>query len=108
MSNRSLAIAVVAAALLGPAAARAAGPTITVGHNRIDPAKVNIQKGDSVTFHNVDAMPGGHTIAADDGSFTSPPLQKDESFTQKFDQPGTVKIHIVQHPGAKGEIDVAP
>ena len=42
------------------------------------------------------------------GSFTSPPLNKDRSFTQKVHQPGTVKIHIVQHPNAKGEIDVAP
>ena len=108
MSSRRIATALAAAALFGAAAARAAGPTITVGHNRIDPAKVSIQKGDSVTFHNVDAMPGGHTIAADDGSFTTPPLKKDESFTQKFDQPGSVHIHIVQHPGAKGEIDVSP
>ena len=106
MSARTIAIALAAAALLGAAAARAAGPTITVGHNRIDPAKVSIKAGDSVTFHNVDEMPGGHTIVADDGSFSSPPMKKDESFTQKFDKPGTVHIHIVQHPGAKGEIDV--
>ncbi|HTY16906.1 MAG TPA: hypothetical protein VMH82_04170 [Myxococcota bacterium] len=108
MSARSLALALTAALLLGSAAARAAGPTVTVGHNLIDPAKVTIKAGGSVTFHNVDEMPGGHTIAADDGSFTSPPMKKDESFTQKFDKPGTVHIHIVQHPNAKGEIDVTP
>ena len=106
MSARTIAIAFAAAALLVSATARAAGPTVTVGHNRIDPAQVSVKAGGSVTFHNVDEMPGGHTIAADDGSFTSPPLKKDESFTQKFDKPGTVHIHIVQHPGAKGEIDV--
>jgi len=106
MSARMIVVALASAALLGASAARAAGPTVTVGHNRIDPAKVSIKKGESVTFHNVDEMPGGHTIAADDGSFSSPPLKKDESFTQKFDKPGTVHIHIVQHPNAKGEIDV--
>jgi len=107
MFARRIAIAFVSSALLCAAAtARAAGPTVTVGHNRIEPAKVSIKKGESVTFHNVDEMPGGHTIVADDGSFKSPPLKKDESFTQKFDKTGTTMIHIEQHPKTKGEIDV--
>jgi len=95
-----------AAALSLAATPALAGPTVTVGHNRIEPARVEIEKGESVTFVNVDAMPGGHTIVADDGSFTSPALAKDASFTHKFEQSGTVKIHIVQHPKATGEIVV--
>jgi len=105
MSARAIAFAAAALLWVAPPA-RAAGATVTVGHNRIEPAKVSIHKGESVTFHNVDEMPGGHTIVADDGSWKSPPLKKDESFTRKFDKPGTTTIHIEQHPTAKGEIDV--
>ena len=106
MSARMIAVALASAALLVAAAARAAGPTVTVGHNRIDPAKVSIKKGESVTFHNVDEMPGGHTIVADDGSFQTPPLAKDQSFEQKFEKTGTIGIHIQQHPNTKGQIIV--
>jgi len=61
-----------AAALLGlvlalPAAAGEV--TISVGHNKIDPAKVTLKAGDTVVFHNLDEMPGGHTVVAADGSF---------------------------------------
>lgn len=87
-------------------AAAAAEVTVTVGHSRIDPSQVKLQTGDTVVFHNVDEMPGGHTIAADDGSFSSPPLAKDEKWSHTFEAPGTHKIHIQQHPNAVGEIVV--
>jgi plastocyanin len=96
----------LATALFFAAAPAFADVTVEVGHNRITPAKVTIKKGESVTFHNVDEMPGGHTIAAEDGSFQSPPLAKDADFTQKFETPGTVKVKILQHPKATGEIVV--
>jgi plastocyanin len=86
--------------------ATAADVTVTVGHNRIEPSQIQLQTGDTVVFHNVDEMPGGHTIAADDGSFSSPPLGTDEKWSQTFDAPGTHKIHIEQHPKAVGEITV--
>lgn len=87
-------------------AAAAAEVTVTVGHNRIDPSQVKLEAGDTVVFHNVDEMPGGHTIAADDGSFSSPALAKDEQWSHTFEAPGTHKIHIQQHPNAVGEIVV--
>jgi len=100
---------VAAAAVLGltlafPAAAEEV--TVTVGHNRIDPASVTIRAGDTVVFHNVDEMPGGHTIAAQDGSFQSPPLAKDQKWSHTFEQAGRVAIGIEQHPKAVGEIVV--
>jgi plastocyanin len=82
------------------------GPTVTVGHNRIEPAQVTIEAGGSVTFHNVDAMPGGHTVVADDGSFESPPLEKDQKWSHAFESPGSHRIRIKQHPNATGEIVV--
>jgi len=48
----------------------------------------------------------GHTVGVDDGSFSSPPLGKDKSWSHTFDKAGIYKIHIKEHPGAKGEIGV--
>jgi plastocyanin len=101
-----LAFAALVGLALAASAARAGEVTVTVGHNRIDPAKVTVKAGDTVVFHNVDEMPGGHTIAADDGSFSSPPLAKDQTWSHTFAKPGTTKIHIKQHPKATGEIVV--
>jgi plastocyanin len=105
---RTRTAAAAAALLLGLAApaAWAGEVTVRVGHNKIDPAAVTIQAGDTVVFHNLDQMPGGHTIAADDGSFESPALMKDEEWRHTFAEPGKHAIHIKQHPGAKGTITV--
>lgn len=92
--------------LLIPLTAAAADATVEVSHNRLDPAQVTVQAGDSVTFHNQVQMPGGHTIVADDGSFSSPALDKDASWTHEFDDPGTYAYHIKEHPGAKGTVTV--
>ena len=84
----------------------AAEVTVTVGHNKIDPAQVTIHAGDTVVFHNVDEMPGGHSLAADDGSFQSPPLAKDASWSHAFTKPGSYGYAIREHPGTKGKIVV--
>jgi plastocyanin len=101
----TLLIAVAFAVLLAAVPA-GADATVKVGHSSFDPAKVTIKKGESVTFHNVQEMPGGHTVVADDGSWKSPPLKLNEEFTKRFEQSGTVKIHVEQHPKTTGEIVV--
>jgi plastocyanin len=92
--------------LLVAAAPALADVTVAVGHSSFDPAQVKLKKGESVIFHNVQEMPGGHTVVADDGSWKSPPLELDEKFTKRFEQSGIVKIHIEQHPHATGVIVV--
>jgi plastocyanin len=79
---------------------------IHVGHNKLDPAEASIAVGDTVVFHNLDEMPGGHTIVADDGSFESPGLAKDASWSHTFETAGTYSYHIKEHPAAKGKIIV--
>jgi plastocyanin len=79
---------------------------VHVGHNKLDPAEATIAAGDTVVFHNLDEMPGGHTIVADDGSFESPGLAKDASWSHTFEAAGTYPYHIKEHPGAKGKIIV--
>jgi plastocyanin len=80
--------------------------TVQVGHNRLEPPEIAIAAGDTVTFHNQDEMPGGHTLVADDGAFESPPLGKDTSWSHTFAQPGTYAYHLKQHAGAKGRVVV--
>ena len=103
---RDFGVLTLAAALLLAAAPALADVTVEVGHNHFKPTTVTIKKGESVTFHNVDEMPGGHTVAAVDGSFQSPPLAKDQDYTHKFETPGTVKLKIIQHPNATAEVIV--
>lgn len=102
---RKIALAAALILLLAPAAF-AGEVTVKLGHNKIDPAEVTVKAGDSVVFHNLDEMPGGHTLVADDGSFSSPPLAKDENFSHTFEQPGRYGVHIAEHPTAKGTIVV--
>ena len=51
-------------------------------------------------------MPGGHTIVADDGTFSSPPLGEDESWSHTFNAVGDHGYSIEQHPSAKGTVTV--
>lgn len=89
-----------------PAEATAAGATITVSHESLSPAEVQIGAGQSVTFHNVVEMPGGHTVMASDGSFSSPALMKDQSWSHSFDVPGVYTVGIKEHPAATATIIV--
>jgi plastocyanin len=102
---RTLAL-LVALGGLAAAPALAGEVVVKVGHNKIDPAESSIQAGDSVVFHNLDQMPGGHSVVADDGSFASPALAKDEKWTRRFDAAGSFGIHLKEHPAAKGRIEV--
>jgi plastocyanin len=93
-------------ALLAASASWAKDATVQVGHNRLEPAEVTVAAGDTVVFHNQEAMPGGHTIVADDGSFSSPPLGKDESWSHQFEAKGSHPYHIKEHLAAKGRVVV--
>ena len=97
---------IAAIAVLASATAFAEGPSVSVGHNRITPSELRVAKGTSVTFENQDEMPGGHTLVADDGSFQSPALAKGQSWSHRFDTPGTHGYSITEHPKAKASITV--
>ena len=95
-------IAVIAITVgLASSGAFAADVMVHVGHNSLQPAEVSIDVSDTVTFHNMDVMPGGHTVTTDDGSLSSPPLGKDEAWSHKFTKPGSFSFHIKEHPDAK-------
>lgn len=99
--------AVAALALFSWAgSAAAAGSMVMISHNHLEPLELTVAAGTTVEFHNTVEMPGGHTIVADDGSFKSPDLAKDQFWSHKFEKPGRYPYHIKQHPNAKGMIIV--
>ncbi|NIP80798.1 MAG: amidase [Gemmatimonadetes bacterium] len=79
---------------------------VHLGHNKIEPAELTVKAGTTVVFHNLDAMPGGHSVVADDGSFASPGLAKDETWSHTFKDPGEYSYSLKEHPSAKGRIVV--
>lgn len=79
---------------------------VHVGHNKLDPAVVKVKAGDTVVFHNLDQMPGGHTVVADDGDLSSPPLEKGGQWSHTFVMPGSYGFHIKEHPSAKATVVV--
>ena len=79
---------------------------VHVGHNKLDPAEITVAAGTTVVFHNLDQMPGGHTIVASDGSFESPSLSKDQKWSHTFTEPGVYAYAIKEHPSAKGKVVV--
>ncbi len=79
---------------------------VYVGHNKLDPSDLKVTAGTTVVFHNQDEMPGGHSIVADDGSFHSPALAKDQAWSHTFTEPGVYGYSIKEHPSAKGKIVV--
>ena len=84
------------------AAAAPAGPSTKVDVNVLadsfDPADVRVAQGGSVTWTIASMSP--HIIADEDEAFVSELLQKGESFSFTFDQPGT----YTYHDGLTGEM----
>ena len=104
--RRNLALWLLAALVFASSAALADQVMVHVGHNKLDPAEVTVAAGTTIVFHNLDEMPGGHTIVSDDGSFESPGLAKDQRWSHTFEKPGVYTYAIKEHPSAKGKIVV--
>ncbi|HEY2543902.1 MAG TPA: hypothetical protein VGH92_12740 [Gaiellaceae bacterium] len=98
-----LPIAVLAAVLVAVTAG-AATQTVQVTKNGFTPQSPSVSAGDTVTWHNADT--GDHQVVADDGSFASPVLHADQSYSHTFNSAGTVKYHDSLAKGHTGSITV--
>jgi plastocyanin len=94
-----------------PAAAQSAAPaaasresTISIHNFAFSPVETSIVAGTTVHWKNLDGEP--HTIRAVDGSFKSDAMDQDDSFTFKFDKPGTYRYVCSIHPQMIGTIVV--
>jgi plastocyanin len=89
----------------GPSFAASAGPsTIAIKDFMFTPMSLTVTAGSTVTWANMDDEP--HTIVSDTGLFRSGALDTDESFSFKFDRPGTYHFTCSIHPRMVGVIVV--
>lgn len=68
------------------------------------PMSLTIKAGSSVTWKNLDGEP--HTVTSVDGLFRSGALDQNDSYTFKFDVPGTYKYLCSIHPRMTASIIV--
>jgi len=69
---------------------------VHVSNFAFDPPTLTINAGTTVTWVNQDEEP--HTATSADGKFSSPALDTDESFSFRFDAPGTYAYFCAVHP----------
>jgi plastocyanin len=77
---------------------------IVVKDFMFNPNTLTIKAGSSVTWSNKDDEP--HSVVSDAGLFRSGAMDTDESFTFKFDKPGTYHFTCSIHPRMVGTIVV--
>ena len=86
------------------AAAPSSSPTISIKDFAFSPQLVTVPAGTTVTWKNLDDEP--HTVRGTDAQIRSDALDQDESYSVKFDKPGTYKYGCSIHPKMSGTIVV--
>jgi plastocyanin len=108
MRNPLLPLALMALSMSAAGAAEPAGSagagSVTIKDFMFSPATVTIKAGSTVVWTNKDGEP--HTVVSDAGLFRSGAVDTDESFSFKFDQPGTYRFLCSIHPTMVGTIVV--
>jgi len=94
--------------LIAPAApvwaATAASAQVLVNDFMFQPMSLTVPAGTTVTWTNKDDEP--HTVKSDKGLFGSGAMDTNESFTFKFEKPGTYHFTCSIHPRMVGTIVV--
>jgi len=96
--------AALMAAFLVAVGAAASTQSVQVTKNGFTPQTATVNVGDTVTWHNADTA--DHQVVADDGSFASPVLHADQSYSHTFTGAGTVKYHDSSARSHTGTITV--
>lgn len=89
-----------------PAAAPAAAKTVEMMGYKFSPASLSVAVGDTVTWTNHDTAP--HNVVITDGpeKFTSPTLQKGQTFSHTFTKAGDYSYYCSIHPDMKASVKV--
>jgi plastocyanin len=77
---------------------------IVVKDFMFNPTPVTVKAGSTVTWTNMDDEP--HTVVSDTGVFKSGGMDTNESFSYKFDKPGTYRFTCSIHPRMVGTVVV--
>ena len=100
-----LLLMLVAAVAVSRRAESAVPPVqVHVSNFTFDPPTLTVAAGTTVTWVNQDEEP--HTATSADGKFSSPALDTNESFSFRFDAPGTYAYFCAVHPHMRGTIVV--
>src|SRR5258707_596669 len=90
-------------AFCGPSVAQTADPrAIVVRSFMFQPMSLTVKAGSTVTWTNMDEEP--HTVVSSSGQFRSNALDTKDSFSFKFDKPGTYSFVCSIHPQMVGTI----
>lgn len=100
----SVAILWTAAANCPSTAASPEPAQIVIKDYMFGPNSLTIKAGTTVTWANKDDEP--HTVVSDTGLFRSGAVDTDDTFTFKFDKPGTYHFTCSIHPRMVGTIVV--
>ena len=102
LSSRALAAAGATEAAAGSTAA--AGTVIMAKDFMFAPTSLTIRAGSTVTWTNRDDEP--HSVVSDSGLFRSGALDTNQSFSFRFEKPGTYRYTCSIHPRMVGTIVV--
>src|SRR5690242_8901586 len=84
------------AAPASTSSAPVSGTAVSIDNFAFDPATLKVHPGDTVTWTNHDEEP--HTVAAGDGSFRSPGMDSNATFSFTFTNPGSYDYICSIHP----------
>ncbi len=100
--------AIVALFILHPIRSQAASPPpvvhVVIENYAFQEASVSVPPGTTVVWKNLDDDP--HTVTATDGAFDSKGLAQGDTFSYRFDKPGTYTYYCKVHPMMKGTVVV--
>ena len=80
------------------------GTAVSIDNFAFTPATLTVHRGDTVTWTNHDEEP--HTVAAGDGSFRSPGMDSNATFSFTFTNPGSYDYICSIHPSMHGTVVV--
>ena len=79
-------------------------PLVLIDQMAFSPEVMKVKAGTEVVWKNNDSSI--HTVTADDGSFSSPPMDMGGVFKKMFTKPGTYSYACEMHPFMTGKIVV--
>jgi amicyanin len=87
-----------------PQTGGATAPEVSITNFAFAPATLTVKRGDTVTWANHDEEP--HTIVAGDGSFHSPGMDTNATYSYTFNTPGSFDYVCSIHPFMRGTVVV--
>jgi plastocyanin len=89
-----------------PAATPAGAVSVSIKNYAFAPAALTVASGTKVTWTNFDTAPHTVTISSGPVTFSSPTLQKGDTFTYTFTTPGTYAYYCAVHPDMTAKVIV--